>query len=138
MITPVSVFAVLLGLMMLISWRQFRKKKINYLTDYLLLFLTGFTSLTVFWLMNFSEHPAVQANYNFLWAVPFNLLFMFAWMKKKWRPFIRWYWPVLGAWLTLFLIFGFLVPQSFHPAVYLIVVMMLCRAVLNTAVSPKS
>jgi hypothetical protein len=130
--TPVVVFAVLLLVTVLISIRQYRKKIRNYLIDYLLLFLTGLLGFGVLWLTTWSEHPAVQSNYNFLWAVPFNLLFMFAWMKRKWRPAIGWYWLLLSVWLILFLLFGFLVPQSFHPAAYLIVLMLLCRSVLHT------
>ena len=130
--TPVHVLGILLPVILLISIRQYRKGTKNYLTDYLLLFLTGLIGIAALWLMAWSEHPAVQSNFNVLWAVPFNLFFMFMWMIKRWRPAIRWYWPLLGAWLILFLLFGFLIPQSFHPAVYLIVLMLLCRSVLHT------
>lgn len=132
LVTPVVVFAVLLLIVVLVSVRQYRKGVENYLADYFLLFFIGLTGLAALWLMTWSEHPAVQSNYNVLWAVPFNLLFMFAWMKKKWRPAIRWYWPLLSGWLILFLLPGFLVPQSFHPAVYLIVAMLLIRSAFHT------
>lgn len=129
--TPVQVFAVLLLAVVLVSIRQYRKK-INNLPDYFLLFLTGLIGVAALWLMAWSEHPAVQSNFNILWAVPFNLFFMFAWMKKKWRPAIGWYWPLLSGWLVLFLLLSFFLPQSFHPAAYLIVLMLLCRTVLHT------
>ena len=130
--TPVGVFGVLLPVVMLIGIRQYRKGTPHDLTDYLLLFLTGLIGFAALWLMAWSEHPAVQSNFNVLWALPFNLLFMAAWMIKKWRSSIRWYWPLLSAWLVLFLLFGFFIPQSFHPAVYLTVLMLLCRSVLHT------
>jgi hypothetical protein len=130
--TPVQLFSTLLLVILLISIRQYRKGIKDYLTDYLLLFFTGLIGFAALWLMIWSEHPAVQSNFNVLWAVPFNLFFMVAWISKKWRSAIRWYWPLLSGWLVLFLLLGFLVPQSFHPAVYLIALTLLCRSVLHT------
>lgn len=132
LVTPVSVFSVLLVVVILISIGQYRKRTKNDLVDYALLFLTGLTGVAALWLMTWSEHPAVQSNYNVLWAVPFNLVFMAAWMVRRWRRALRWYWPVLSVWLILFLAAGFLVPQRFHPAVYPIVLMLLCRGILHT------
>lgn len=130
--TPLSVAAVLLLVVVLISIQEYRKGIRNYLTDYVLMLLTGLIGFAALWLMIWSEHPAVQLNYNVLWAVPFNLLFMFAWMNRKWRSAIHLYWPLLAGWMILFLLLGFFVPQSFHPVVYLIALMLLCRSVLHT------
>ncbi|MEL7587803.1 MAG: DUF4105 domain-containing protein [Prolixibacteraceae bacterium] len=132
LITPLVVFTLLFIAVLLISVREYRRNIRNYLPDYLLLFLTGLIGVVVIFLMNWSEHPAVQANYNMVWAVPLNLPFLFVWMVKKWRSAVRWYWVALTVWLILFLLTGFLLPQSFHPAIYLIVLMMLCRSVLHT------
>lgn len=129
---PTVVLAFLFLIIVLVSISQFRQRKENYLADYILLFITGLIGFVLLWFVTVSEHPAVQANYNLMWAIPANLLFMFAWMIEKWRPAIRWYWVLLAGWLTVFLLFHFLVPQSFHPGFYLIVLMLLCRAILHT------
>jgi hypothetical protein len=131
-LAPMVVFALLLFIIVMMSISQFRKKKMNYLVDYILLFLTGLIGVGLLWFVTVSEHPAMRPNYNLLWAIPVNFIFLFAWMYKKWRPVIRWYWVLLAGWLILFLLFHFLVPQSFHPGSYLIVLMMLCRAILHT------
>lgn len=137
LITPFVVFAFLLLIVVLISFLQYGKGVRHYLLDYFLLFLTGLIGLGAFWLTTWSEHPAVQGNCNLLWAVPVNLPFICAWMVKKWRPALHWYWPVLSVWLILFLLLSFLIPQSFHPAVYLIALMILARSVLHTVVQNK-
>jgi len=129
---PMVVFALLLFIIVMMSIFQFRKKKLNNLVDYILLFLTGLIGVVLLWFVFVSEHPAMRPNYNLLWAIPVNFIFLVAWMYKKWRPVIRWYWVLLAGWLILFLLFHFLVPQSFHPGSYLIVLMMLCRAIFHT------
>lgn len=131
-LTPFNVFALALVLIVVLSVAGYRKKKSWYMIDYLWLFFTGFAGIAVLFLSQWSEHPAVRSNYNFLWAVPFNFLFLFAWTKQRWRGVLLWYWPALSLWMVLFLIFGAFLPQQFHPAAYLIAVMVLCRSLLHT------
>jgi len=132
--SPVIIFPVLLIVVLFVSLHQIRKRKAGYWIDYLLLFFTGLIGWVLLWFVIYSEHPAMHPNYNLLWALPVNLVFAFAWMKKKWRPVLSWYWPALAAWLILFFLFSFLIPQAFHAGFYLIGLMVLCRAVLHTVV----
>ena len=129
---PFVVLSVLVLVVLLISLRQFRKNKISYWLDYILLFVSGITGLVLLWFVIYSEHPAMHPNYNLLWAVPVNLPFMFAWMVKKWRLSLKWYWPALSVWLFLFLVFGFWVPQAYPVGFYLITLMVLCRALFHS------
>ncbi|MGE4586251.1 MAG: DUF4105 domain-containing protein [Mangrovibacterium sp.] len=129
---PAVLFAVLSLLVLIISYKQLRKSRSVYGVDYVLLLLNGFAGLVLLWFVWFSEHPAMRPNYNLLWALPVNLLFLLAWMKKKWRRPLRWYWPVLAVWLVLFLFMGIWIPQHFPAGVYFIVLMLLCRALLHT------
>lgn len=129
--SPFMVLLVLLVLVISISLFQWKKKKINYWPDYLLLFMTGIGGLLILWLVMYSQHPAMRPNYNLWWAVPANLFFLFAWMVKKWRPFLKWYWKALAVWMVLFFLFNLLIPQVFPIGVYLIALMMLSRALLH-------
>lgn len=131
---PLSPFMILLVLFLFVvgfSIYQFKARKMTYWLDYVLLFITGLAGLLLLWMVTYSEHPAMRPNYNLWWAVPTNLLFMIGWAKEKWRPSLKWYWKALAVWLVLFLLFNFLIPQSFPIGVYLIVLIMLTRALLH-------
>ena len=130
-LSPFVVMLVSLIFVVFISIRQLQTNKITYWVDYMLLFITGLAGAAVLWLVTYSEHPAMHSNYNLWWAVPANLPFMFAWMVKKWRPFLKWYWKALSVWLILFFLFNFLIPQSFHIGFYLLTLMVLCRSLLH-------
>ncbi|MCG6189068.1 Lnb N-terminal periplasmic domain-containing protein [Maribellus maritimus] len=131
-VSPFVVFGILLLLVIYVSVRQWRKKKINYLTDYLVFGINGFMGVVMLWFVLYSEHPAMHPNYNLLWAIPVNLIFIFIWKIKKWRTVTRYYFVVVSVWLLLFLLLGSLVPQKFHVVFYLLTLIVLARAVLNT------
>ncbi len=131
-LSPGVVLTVLLLVVLLESYRQFKNRQVSDWLDYGLLFVTGLIGLVLLWFVTFSEHPAMQTNYNLWWAVPSNLPFMFLWMVKKWRPALLWYWKALAVWLMLFFLFNFIIPQTFPLGFYLIALMMLCRALLHS------
>jgi hypothetical protein len=135
-LSPFMILFVMLAIVVAISYRQFRKDKITDWIDYFLLFLTGLAGLVLLWFVTFSEHPAMHANYHLWWAVPTNLPFLFLWRVKRWRPVLKWYWHALSAWLILFFLFNFFIPQSYHIGFYLIALMLLCRALLNSFRKP--
>ncbi|WP_423129000.1 DUF4105 domain-containing protein [Gaoshiqia sp. Z1-71] len=131
--TPLTALLALLLLVVFISYRQYKTARSHYLIDYFLLLLTGLIGFGLLWFVFYSEHPAMHPNFNLLWAVPLNLVFLFLWPIKKWRRRIVWYWPALAVWMSLFLLFSFIVPQTFHPGFYLLSLMMLCRAWLHSS-----
>lgn len=131
-VSPFVVFGILLLLVIYVSVRQWRKKKINYLTDYLVFGINGFMGVVMLWFVLYSEHPAMHPNYNLLWAIPVNFVFVFIWKVKKWRTVTRYYFVVVSVWLLLFLLLSSLAPQEFHVVFYLLILIVLVRAVLNT------
>ena len=130
--SPLVVFGVLLLIVIFVSVRQFRKNKINYLTDYLVFGINGFLGLAMLWFVLYSEHPAMHPNFNLLWAIPFNFVFAFLWKIKKWRYVTRYYFFVVAIWLFIFVLTATFVPQKFHVVFYIISLMVFCRAVLNS------
>ncbi len=130
--SPFIVFFLMALLVVLVSVRQFKRTKIAALADYLVYGITGLMGLVILWLVLYSEHPAMSPNYNLIWALPLNLLFAVVWAVKKWRPVTRWYHVFMLGWMLLFVVFGFLLPQSFHPVFFLFVLMVVSRAALHT------
>ncbi len=131
---PLVVFGGMLLIVAGLSANQFINRRTIYLIDYFIFGLTGLAGFIMWWFVLFSEHPAMAPNYNLLWAFPPNLIFAFIWKIKKWRPISRYYFPVITIWNSVFLLLSFILPQQFHVIFYLILVMVLCRSVLNSLI----
>lgn len=73
------------------------------LVDYLFTSLLALIGVVIIWLMLFSEHPEVQANYNILWCNPL-LPFMIPLLKRSrglWRHFIIGFYSACALTITL-------------------------------------
>lgn len=135
--SPFVVFFILILLVGFLSYRQFRKRKMKPGLDYILYGMTGLAGIILSWLALFSEHPAMSPNYNILWALPLNLLFALALIVKKWRPAVKYYHLFISVWLILFMCCSPFIPQYFHPAFYLLIVLVLCRSVWHSLLIMK-
>ena len=51
--------------------------------DFIIFFVTGFIGLLIIYLWFFSNHFASAQNFNFLWAFPFNLIMIYALLRKN-------------------------------------------------------
>ncbi len=131
-LSPYIVFSFCFALILFISIRQYQLHLDKYLIDYFLLFLTGLIGGGILWFVLVSEHPAMKLNYNLIWALPTNFIFMFLWMKKEWRGFLKWYWLFISVWLILFLCLNFLIPQSFHFCFLLLSLSLILRALFHS------
>lgn len=131
LLTPEWVLGLLLLVVIVMTYKQYRAQRASYWIDYSLLILTGLIGVVLVWFVTCSEHPAMKANLNLLWAVPTNLIFAFLWLIKAWRPALTKYWKALAVWLILFLVGGFIIEQDFHVGFYLLTLMVLCRALLH-------
>jgi hypothetical protein len=128
--SPFSVFGLLFLFALYVSVRQLRKGKIYAMPDYLIYGFTGLTGIIMLWFVLFSEHPAMSPNYNMLWAVPANIIFAVLWKIRKWRPKLQYYHVIISCWLILLMLTESFLPQKFHPAHILLVLMVLSRSVL--------
>ena len=130
--SPEIFFFIFLMVILWISYCEYKLKKIKYGIDYSLFIITGFIGFGILWFVVFSEHPALRPNYNLLWAFPPNLIFILIWTIKKWRPTLKWYWPLLSVELILFFIYRSKIPQSFCLSFYFIAGILLIRSVLHS------
>jgi hypothetical protein len=131
-VSPFVVFGLLFLVVLYISFRQFRLKKITSWPDYLVYCFTGFMGIIMGWFVFYSEHPAMHPNFNILWAVPLNLLFAVLWKIKKWRQILKYYHVIITCWLILLMLSESFLPQKFHPVHYFLVLMVLSRSVLHS------
>jgi len=74
-ITPFWVFTILAVAVILISIRDFKKRRRNKLLDYILFISTGITGLVILLLWFATDHSATANNLNILWAFAPNLVF---------------------------------------------------------------
>jgi len=124
---PFLVFSFLAVIIASISIWGYVKKKNTAWVDYSLLIITGLAGLIIGWFTLYSEHPAMSPNYNLLWALPLNLIFAGVWKVKKWRPKTRYYFWFTG----VLLLASFFCGQHFNPSVYLLIMTLLIRVVVN-------
>ncbi|WP_340111344.1 Lnb N-terminal periplasmic domain-containing protein [Maribellus mangrovi] len=130
--SPFAACSFLFLLILVFSFKQFRKEKLKPVPDLILLGINSFSGLFVSWFVFYSEHPAMSPNYNLLWLFPLNFVFVLLWMKKKWRPFLRYYHLFISAWWVLFIVTGAFLPQKFHPVFFLMTGMFLIRPLLHS------
>ncbi|MBK5202767.1 MAG: DUF4105 domain-containing protein [Prolixibacteraceae bacterium] len=130
--SPEIFFCVLLLIILWFSFLEYKRGKKVYSIDYFLFIITGLIGFGMLWFVVFSEHPALRPNYNLLWAFPPNIIFILLWIIKKWRPCLKWYWPLLSVGLILFFIYRSKIPQSFCLSFYFIAGMLLVRSILHS------
>lgn len=113
--TPfVIAFAVLL-LTILISLTQVIKLntiKLPKLYDTALFTIAGLAGTIVFVLMYFSEHPATNPNWNFVWLNPIALIVAFLFWMKSANKAVYFYHFINFVLLTFFLLLWWLIPQQ--------------------------
>jgi hypothetical protein len=133
--SPLLVFNclfVLIALLTFIAW----KRKLFWL-DAILFIAAGVLGLIIFYLMFFSFHPIVAANYNLLWLLPTHILFVLLLPVKKWRKYLGSY-QLLSAVLTLVAISGYLfLPQQFNMAFLPVMLILFLRSLHFYAATRK-
>ena len=113
--TPfITAFALLL-LTLIISLIQvikLNKTRLPNLFDTILFAIAGLAGIILLVLMYFSEHPATNPNWNFVWLNPFALIAAsFFWMKSANKAVYSYHF-INFALLTLFLLLWWLIPQQ--------------------------
>ncbi|MDR1742850.1 MAG: DUF4105 domain-containing protein [Dysgonamonadaceae bacterium] len=112
---PIYVALALLLLTIIVSVIQkvnVRQTALPIIYDTLLFGAAGIAGLIIFFLMFFSIHPAVNANWNFVWLNIFSLLFAFLFWVKPLKKLVFLYHFINFAVLTLFLALWWLIPQE--------------------------
>lgn len=127
-LSPLVIFLLLTVVVLIKSVKEYRRGGMKNGFSLLVYGITGFMGIVIGWFVLYSEHPAMRPNYNLLWALPLNLVFVILWRIKKLREKLSAYHYFLAVWMLLFLATAWFIPQCFHPVFYLIVIIVLSRA----------
>ena len=114
-ITPFLTSIFLMLLTLLISLFQLFKLSTTKLTlcyDSLLFGIAGLGGGVLFFLMFFSEHPAMIPNWNFVWLNLFALIAAILFWVNSAKSIVYFYHFINFVLLTLFLILWWLIPQT--------------------------
>ncbi|MDR1699150.1 MAG: DUF4105 domain-containing protein [Prevotellaceae bacterium] len=126
--SPVVAFWLLCFAVLVLSFLFYRKNKRGVWLDMLLFGAVGLAGCLIAFLVFFSVHPAVNPNYNLLWAQPLHLLFALILpfkALKKWQQ----YYAAANAFVLLgTLIFYAFIPQQFNPAFFPLILCLLVRS----------
>jgi hypothetical protein len=113
--TPLNMAFALLLITLLLSIIQINNINNGFLIkvfDTLLFGMVGLGGTIVFFLMYFSEHPATNPNWNFVWLNIISLLIAVLFWIKSAEKVVHIYHFINFAALTLFLFFWWLIPQQ--------------------------
>lgn len=121
------LFISLLLLLLTLLWRN---KKMVCFFDGILFGLTGFLGLFLLFLWFGTDHSSMKFNLNILWAMPFNLIYLFRKYFKN-KNFLKIYWLAYFVLLAILLISWRFFPQEFNIALFPLVVLLAIRAWMN-------
>ena len=113
--TPFIMAFALLLITLFISLNQaakLRRTKFSMLYDTLLFSVFGLAGMLLLVLMFFSDHPATNPNWNFVWLNPFALIAAFFFWMKSAKKAVYFYHFINFALLTFFLLLWWLIPQQ--------------------------
>ena len=113
-ISPNLVAFVLLLFTIIITWIQFRFRagKLPKIYDTVLFATVGVGGTIIFFLLFFSEHPATNPNWNFVWMNIFSLIFAALFGVKWGQNIVIFYHFINFAVLTAFLACWWFIPQT--------------------------
>lgn len=127
-VSPIVCLGILAALVVAITTIEAMRKANYWLTDTIMMFLTGACGLILF-AMIFSQHPTVSLNLQILLLNPLNLVFLWSASKKikngqpcKWQKA----WTVL---IILFLLGGIM--QSYAEGIYFVALSLLYRNIMK-------
>ena len=115
LLTPILAAFVILIVSILVSLLQIIKLNVSKLPkryDTILFASAGVAGFIIFFLMYFSEHPATNPNWNFVWLNLFALIAAVLFWVKSANRVVYFYHFINFVLLTLFLLLWWLIPQQ--------------------------
>jgi len=123
---PLTIFSIFLLLTIVITYRDFKRKKPLMFFDVLLFLVLGILGIVLFLLWTATNHQAAAKNFNLLWALPTHLIGVFAFIRQpRWLPR---YFLVVAIIAACLLLAWPLIPQKLHYSLVPLVVAIAIRA----------
>ncbi len=132
--TPIVAAFALLFLTLLVSVIQVVKMNKTILPkiyDTLLFGVAGIGGMIIFFLLFFSEHPATNPNWNFVWLNIVALFMVILFWVRPAKKAVYFYHFINFAVLTLFVLFWWLIPQKLPVATIPFSMSLLIRSLTN-------
>lgn len=89
--SPLFILGIFGLLIVLLTYRDFKRKSRSRYVDMLLFFVTGLIGIFLLLLWFATDHTATANNYNLLWAFPISIFLIAAIAKKQVGPQLRRY-----------------------------------------------
>lgn len=137
LLKPLSLSFLILFIGIIVTLWDVKKKKHNKTFDSILHLMTGLAGVVAFFMMSFSSHPLVNANLNFLWLNPINVvLAILLWAKPMRRILFVYGLFNLGLLLTALVVFSLSI-QSFNLASFPLIATLMIRSSHWVALTKK-
>lgn len=134
LLTPWAVNTVLLLLVLWITFSELRRGKHCRILDTLLFAIFGTLGLVIYFLLFFSDHPAVSSNYNAIWLHPFwYIIAVLVWINKADKFLYYYHFVNFALVLGLMVAFAF-IPQKINTACLPLMAILLARSFAYVAV----
>jgi len=130
--TPMLLFSILLLIVLLITYRDYKREKQTKWLDFTLFIVTGLIGLLVFLLWFATDHKATKGNLNLFWAFLPNLIVAFYILKNK-AKFLKNYYLLLLVLLCLMLLIWIFKIQVYNTAMIPILILLGVRYFYNYA-----
>lgn len=121
----------LLALGLLLAIYECWRRRVVWPVDVLLLTLQGVVGVLLTFMALFSVHPAVASNWQVWVFNPLPLFFVYPVMKAARQRQFHVYHVFAAAFLTLFILFSFFIPQHFSILTRPLVLLLLSRALVH-------
>jgi hypothetical protein len=126
---PLIVFGGFLLIVLFISYRDWKRKKLTRWFDSVLFGVTGLIGLLLLLLWVATDHKAAATNFNLLWALPTNLVVAFALFKN--RKWVTQYFMIAGIIAGATILFWNILPQQLNYMLIPVVLVLATRSGLN-------
>jgi len=115
---PFNIGCILLFVCIFVSIFTYRKKLLLFgkIFDTLLFIIAGIAGCIIAFLMFVSVHPATFPNWNIVWLNPLQLIAAMLFFSKTLSKYIYYYHFINFAFLSLFMLLWFLIPQQLEIA----------------------
>lgn len=127
--TPLFTTTLLLIAVIIISIFEIKKVRHNRILDTIVAIFLGIFGTVVYFLLFFSEHPAVSANYNAFWLQPIWLLILPLIWTQRGKKFLYCYHFINFALLMLFAIIVFFIKQNINIAFIPLILISIIRSI---------
>jgi len=124
---PWIVFGITLAIVSVLSFYDWRRKKLSKWLDVTIFTITGLVGVVLILLWTATDHKAAANNLNLFWALPTNLLVLGI-LRKKIAPFIGKYFLGVAIISALLLITWAILPQQLNVFLIPFVICLLIRS----------